>query len=117
MTKGHVFRRAAVLAIGGALVACGMLAGIDDFRIGECKGGKCQRDSEPDPIPQDKNDATVPVADTGVPCTGRNNPPAIRVGTPPNTLHGIPRRCVRRTRSSSPEQHTGRATIPDATAS
>jgi len=86
MTKTQLFRRMAVIAIGGAVVACGMIAGIDDFRLGECKGGKCERDAEPEPVPQDDNDATVPVADTGVPCVGKSNPPAIRVGTPPSTF-------------------------------
>ncbi|MBX3232284.1 MAG: SUMF1/EgtB/PvdO family nonheme iron enzyme [Labilithrix sp.] len=81
----QVFRRAFVFAIGSVLVGCAMVAGIDGFRIGECKGGNCDRDGEapPPPPPPDVN---VPVVDTGVPCVGRGTPTAIRVGTPPNTF-------------------------------
>ena len=75
------------LAMLGAIIACGMVAGIDDYEIGQCKGGVCGPDSGDDPPDAGDRDTGVqPAIDSGMPCTGRPLPPAVRVGPPGNTF-------------------------------
>lgn len=67
-------------------IACSALAGIDDYVIGECKGGPCPTEAGALPdvfVPRDS--APIPVDDSGVPCLGRE-PQAVRVGATGNTF-------------------------------
>ena len=69
-----IFRGIALASVGAA-IACGMVAGIDDYEIGDCKGGVCVPDaSEPDTAAEPDTGVLAPV-DTGVPCPGRPAPP------------------------------------------
>lgn len=81
-----LLRRFVVLLAGSGLVACGLIAGIDDYHIGDCKGGQCQPDGSFADAPPLSDDQFAPAADTGVPCTGVQNPAAIRVGSDQNTF-------------------------------
>lgn len=88
MKRTAALTRIVGLVAGSGLVACTMLAGIDDFHIGECKGGKCERadtgSSSGNPTTDDSG--PVPVVDSGSPCTGKEKPKAIRVGSGENTF-------------------------------
>lgn len=88
MKRLSVLRR--ILGVGAVsgLVACTMVAGIDDFHIGECKGGKCSRPETGGPsiIQQPPDSGPAPVIDSGVVCPGREAPKAIRVGSGDNTF-------------------------------
>lgn len=79
-------RRFFVIALGGSLVACGLIAGIDDYHIGDCKGGQCAEGGAIDDVFTPQDDSSVPTVDTGVPCTGVQNPTSIRVGSDTNTF-------------------------------
>lgn len=81
--RGFLF--ASVLAV----VACGTLAGIDQYTLGECKGGPCTPDvDEPDTGTgnEDPDAGVQPPDDSGVPCQGMRGPEAVRVGPPGNTF-------------------------------
>lgn len=80
-------RRLLALVAGGGLVACTMLAGIDDLHIGDCKGGRCDSDgSSPPLVEQPPDSGPAPVVEGGSPCPGKSLPPAIRVGSGDNTF-------------------------------
>lgn len=86
VTRRSLAVRGVVLAVIASVVACGLVAGIDDLEIGECKGGVCLPDgSEPDT--SFEPDATIlPPVDSGVACVGKPLPPALRVGSEGNTF-------------------------------
>jgi formylglycine-generating enzyme required for sulfatase activity len=88
MTRIAALRRFFALVAGGGLVACTMLAGIDDFHVGECKGGKCERgdSSSPPIIEQPPDSGPAPVVEGGAACPGKEAPKAIRVGSGDNTF-------------------------------
>lgn len=85
MTRS-LLRRLFIAAAGSTLVACGIIAGIDDYHIGDCKGGQCGPDAAFADDVAVLDSGNVPVADTGVACVGKQSPPAIRVGDPDNTF-------------------------------
>jgi len=84
-----------VLSAGllSAVAACAAVVGIDELRIGDCKGGICEDDGgepEPEPVPEPEPE---PEPDGGVepfdggPCvTGEAGPTAVRVGTEANSF-------------------------------
>jgi formylglycine-generating enzyme required for sulfatase activity len=82
-------RRLWILAFGGLSVAsglaCSALAGINDYVIGDCKGGQCSGEGglSDGSLPGDSG--ALPADDSGVPCLGRD-PKAIRVGASGNTF-------------------------------
>jgi len=82
-----IVRGSIALAIG-ALLACETIAGINDYVIGECKGGgSCGADAAEVPdtfVPEEA--AVQPPDDSGVACPGKPMPPAIRVGNQGNTF-------------------------------
>jgi len=78
--------RGIALSTIGAVIACGMVAGIDDYRIGDCKGGVCDPDAaEPGSSVGPDTGEHEPI-DTGVPCPGRPSPPSVRVGPEGNSF-------------------------------
>lgn len=88
MAKHDLLRRLFIAGIASGVVACTVVAGIDDLHIGECKGGHCERtDGNTPPIKEPETDSgPVSVVDGGSPCTGKPLPPAIRVGSGDNTF-------------------------------
>src|SRR3954447_19073917 len=68
-----------------ALAACAAVVGIDDLRIGDCKGGVCGADGgepEPDPEPGPEPEPDEGgVVEAGGPCRGGEaGPSLVRVG-------------------------------------
>lgn len=90
--RPRVFRpyRVAILFVTGGLVACSIVAGIEDLKVGDCKGGVgdfCLADGgDPDVSVANPDSAPIPADDSGKPCVGKGPPTAIRVGTAPNTF-------------------------------
>jgi sulfatase modifying factor 1 len=83
------WRKVFGVVAGGGLVACTMVAGVDDFHIGECKGGKCEReqkDTGPGVVEQPGDSGPAPVVDSGSACQGNDKPTMIRVGSGANTF-------------------------------
>jgi formylglycine-generating enzyme len=83
--------RIAILFVAVGLVACSIVAGIEDLKIGECKGGVgdfCLPDGgDLDSGLFDPDSAPIPSDDSGKPCVGNKGPPtAIRVGNAGNTF-------------------------------
>jgi sulfatase modifying factor 1 len=66
-----------------AVAACQALAGIDDYVIGDCKGGPCAKDAGLDNAVTETG--AIPAVDSGRPCLGQP-PAAVRVGSPGNTF-------------------------------
>jgi formylglycine-generating enzyme required for sulfatase activity len=82
----RALRRGIALAIIGSVLACGVIAGIDDLMIGQCKGGVCLPDGgEPDST-FDPDTGILPSVDSGVVCVGKPSPIAVRVGSEGNTF-------------------------------
>jgi formylglycine-generating enzyme len=80
-------RRCLVVAVCFAAVACGTIAGIDDYTIGECKGGVCLPDVlDPDMSEADGSGPGPDTDDGGVTCKAMPGPPAVRVGSTGNTF-------------------------------
>jgi len=83
---GFASNLALALVAIATVVACGTLAGIDDYTIGECKGGPCAPDASDFDSVFDEDARVLPPDDSGVPCPGKPAPPAVRVGAPGNTF-------------------------------
>lgn len=81
----RVAYRAAVSAIASGLIACGIVAGIDDYSIGPCKGGLCTEDASFDGASTNDVRPIVP-EDSGKPCPGKALPEGVRVGSTNNTF-------------------------------
>lgn len=91
--RSSIVQRAIIIGSAGVVVACGMVAGIDDLVIGDCKGGACV--SKPtdasdagveDVSAEEPRDGAIPPDDSGLPCVGKPLPQGIRVGAPGNTF-------------------------------
>jgi len=81
--------RVAIVLGAVALVACSIVAGIDNLEIGDCKGGRgefCTGALTPETGIVDFDSGPLPKNDSGKPCTGKQNPPSVRVGTGDNTF-------------------------------
>ena len=64
--------RLAFVAAAGFVVACAAIAGIDDYVVGDCKGGLCTSEGGE---PADGGvDGPLPSDDSGVPCKGTGPP-------------------------------------------
>ncbi len=73
------FAAGLTLASVALSAACAAVVGIDDLRIGDCKGGKCDAGVEGDVVAPVDSSAPDSGSDAALPCLGTGGPAMVRV--------------------------------------